>query len=63
MAIRLLLAEDHTLMRAGIRALLGGLPDVEVVGEASTGREALALAEALRPDLVLLDISMPELNG
>jgi DNA-binding NarL/FixJ family response regulator len=61
--IRLLLAEDHTLMRAGIRALLGGLPDVEVVGEASTGPEALTLAESLRPDLVLLDISMPELNG
>ena len=63
MPIRLLLAEDHTLMRAGIRALLGGLPDVEVVGEASTGPEALTLAESLRPDLVLLDISMPELNG
>jgi DNA-binding NarL/FixJ family response regulator len=62
-AIRLLLAEDHTLMRAGIRALLAGLPDVEVVGEASTGPEAVALAESLRPDLVLLDISMPELNG
>ena len=63
MAIRLLLAEDHVLMRAGIRALLGALPEVEVVGEASTGPEALALAESLRPDLVLLDISMPELNG
>ena len=50
-------------MRAGIRALLAGLPDVEVVGEASTGPEALTLAESLRPDLVLLDISMPELNG
>jgi len=50
-------------MRAGIRALLGALPEVEVVGEASTGPEALALAESLRPDLVLLDISMPELNG
>jgi len=61
--IRLLLAEDHTLMRAGIRALLAGLPDVQVVGEASTGPEALTLAESLKPDLVLLDISMPELNG
>jgi DNA-binding NarL/FixJ family response regulator len=50
-------------MRAGIRALLAGLPDVEVVGEATTGPETLALAESLRPDLVLLDISMPELNG
>ncbi len=63
MPIRLLLVEDHILMRAGIRALLGGLPDVEVVGEASTGPEALTLAESLSPDLVLLDISMPELNG
>ena len=61
--IRLLLAEDHTLMRAGIRALLEGLPDVEVVGEASTGPEALAMASLTRPDLLLLDISMPELNG
>ena len=63
MPIRLLLAEDHTLMRAGIRALLAGLPDVQVVGEASTGPEALTLAESLKPDIVLLDISMPELNG
>ena len=63
MPIRVLLAEDHVLMRAGIRALLEALPDVEVVGEASTGPEALTLAESLRPDLVLLDISMPELNG
>jgi DNA-binding NarL/FixJ family response regulator len=61
--IRVLLVEDHVLMRAGIRALLGGLPDVEVVGEASTGPEALTLAQSLEPDLVLLDISMPELNG
>ena len=61
--IRLLLAEDHTLMRAGIRALLESLPEMEVVGEASTGLEAIALADQLQPDLVLLDISMPELNG
>jgi len=61
--IRLLLAEDHTLMRAGIRALLESLPGIEVVGEASTGPEAIALAEQLQPDLILLDISMPELNG
>ena len=61
--IRLLLAEDHTLMRAGIKALLEGLPGIEVVGEASTGLEAIALADELQPDLILLDISMPELNG
>ena len=50
-------------MRAGIRALLESLPGIEVVGEASTGLEALALADQLQPDLILLDISMPELNG
>ena len=61
--IRLLLAEDHTLMRAGIRALLESLPGIEVVGEASTGPEAIALTEQLQPNLILLDISMPELNG
>lgn len=50
-------------MRAGIRALLENLPNVEVVGEASTGPEALALASSTQPDVMLLDISMPELNG
>jgi DNA-binding NarL/FixJ family response regulator len=61
--IRVLLADDHTLVRAGIRGLLQGLAGVEVVGEAADGREALRLAEALRPDVVLLDVSMPGLNG
>ncbi len=61
--IRALLADDHTLVRAGIRGLLQGLPGVEVVGEAEDGHEALRLAEALRPDVVLLDIGMPGLNG
>jgi len=61
--IRALLADDHTLVRAGIRGLLRGLPGVEVVGEAEDGHEALRLAEALRPDVVLLDIGMPGLNG
>lgn len=62
-AIRILLADDHTLFRDGLRALFGSLPDMEVVGEAATGTEAIALAEELQPDVVLMDIQMPELNG
>ena len=61
--IRVLLVDDHTLVRAGIRGLLQGLTGVEVVGEASEGHEALRLAETLRPDVVLLDVGMPGLNG
>ena len=61
--IRVLLADDHTLVRAGIRALLEQLPGIEVVGEASTGREAIEQAEALAPDVVLLDIRMPVMDG
>jgi DNA-binding NarL/FixJ family response regulator len=61
--IRLLLADDHTLVRAGMRTLLGTLSDVEVVAEASDGREALRLVEQHRPDVVLMDVTMPELNG
>ena len=59
----MLLADDHTLVRAGIRGLVASLPDVEVVGEAGDGHEALRLAETLHPDVVLLDIGMPGLNG
>jgi len=61
--IRVLLADDHALVRAGIRALLSRLPGVEVIAEAADGREALALVKAHLPDLVLLDISMAGLNG
>jgi DNA-binding NarL/FixJ family response regulator len=61
--IRVLLADDHTLVRAGIRGLLNSLPGVEVIGEAGDGHEALRLTETLHPDLVLLDIGMPGLNG
>lgn len=61
--IRVLLADDHTLVRAGIHGLLKGLPGIEVVGETGEGHEALRLAETLQPDVVLLDIGMPGLNG
>jgi DNA-binding NarL/FixJ family response regulator len=61
--IRLLLADDHRLFRAGIRALLQTLGDVEIVAEAEDGREALRLAASRRPDVVLMDITMPNLNG
>jgi DNA-binding NarL/FixJ family response regulator len=61
--IRVVLADDHTLVRAGIRALLEKLPEVKVVGEAGDGREVLDLVKAQRPDVVLMDIAMPGLNG
>ena len=61
--IRVLLADDHTLVRAGIRALLEKLPGVEVTGEAGEGRAVLNLVKLHRPDVVLMDISMPGLNG
>lgn len=62
-SIRVILADDHTLVRAGIRALLEKLPGVEVMGDVSDGREALNLVRLHRPDVVLMDISMPGLNG
>ena len=61
--VRVMLADDHTLVRAGIRALLERLPGVEVVGEAGDGREVLKLVGTQRPDVVLMDIAMPGLNG
>jgi len=61
--IRVLLADDHKLFRAGIRALLQTLDDIEIVAEAGDGREALRLAAAHRPDVVFMDIMMPNLNG
>jgi DNA-binding NarL/FixJ family response regulator len=60
---RILIADDHTLMRAGIRALLERMPCVEVIGEAGTGRDTLAMIKSKSPNLVLLDIAMLELNG
>jgi DNA-binding NarL/FixJ family response regulator len=63
MTIRVLLADDHALMREGLRALLGARPDIEVVGEVSTGREAEKQVMQLNPDVVLMDVAMPDLNG
>ena len=62
-SLRLVLADDHTLVRAGMRALLSELPGVEVVGETGDGREALRLIRERKPDIALIDISMPGLNG
>lgn len=61
--IRVLLADDHAVLRAGLRALLSREPDMEVVGEAASGSEALAKVEQLQPDVVLMDISMPGMEG
>ncbi len=61
--IRIVLADDHSVMRSGLRALLQQNPDMQVVGEANDGREALSLAETLKPDVAVLDITMPNLNG
>lgn len=62
-SIRVLLAEDQAIVRAGFRALLDNEPDIVVAGEAATGTEAVQLAKELRPDLVVMDIRMPELDG
>ncbi len=61
--IRILLADDHAVVRKGFQFILGAQPDFEVVGEASNGREAVELAKSLQPDVVVMDVSMPELNG
>lgn len=61
--VRILLADDHQVLRSGLRALLNMEPDFEVVGEASNGIEAVKLAETLRPDIIVMDVSMPEMDG
>jgi len=61
--VTVLLADDHTIVRQGLRALLETEPDLKVVGEVSDGREAVAAARTLRPDIVVMDIAMPALNG
>ncbi len=62
-AIRVLLADDHAIVRQGLKLILAAQPDFEVVGEAANGREAADLADKLKPDIVLMDVQMPELNG
>ncbi len=61
--IRVLLADDHKILRQGVQMLIDAQVDMEVVGEAKTGREAIEAARTLKPDVVVMDISMPELNG
>jgi len=61
--IKVLLAEDHVIVREGTRELIQHEPDMEVIGEASDGEEAIELADKLRPDVVIMDIAMPKLNG
>jgi DNA-binding NarL/FixJ family response regulator len=61
--VRILVADDHDIVRRGLRDLLTEHPGWEVVGEARTGREAVALAEQLQPEIIVMDISMPDLNG
>jgi two-component system response regulator NreC len=63
MKIRILLADDHTILRAGLKMMLNAQPDMEVVGEAQDGRQAIQEALRLQPDIVLMDITMPDMNG
>ena len=61
--IRILLADDHAVVRQGFKMILDAQADMEIVGEAANGREAVDLAERLKPDIVVMDVAMPELNG
>ncbi len=61
--LSVLIADDHTLFRDGLRALLASAPEMELVGEAATGQEAVELAAALQPDLIIMDLQMPIVNG
>lgn len=61
--IRILLADDHAVVRQGFKMILAAQPDMEIVGEAGNGREALDLAGQLQPDVIVMDVAMPELNG
>lgn len=63
MPIKVLIADDHVFYREGVRALLGNVPEIEVIGEAGSGEEALAKAQALQPDVILMDLNMPGMNG
>lgn len=61
--IRVILADDHLVVRAGLKALLGSTKDIDVVGEAPNGREAVALIERLKPDVAVMDLDMPQMDG
>ncbi|MGD8239997.1 MAG: response regulator transcription factor [Armatimonadota bacterium] len=61
--VKVVVADDHTIVRQGLCSILNAHPDVEVVGEASDGREAVRLVDELQPDIVIMDIAMPQLNG
>jgi DNA-binding NarL/FixJ family response regulator len=61
--LRILIVDDHAVVRRGVRSLLESQPDWEIVGEATTGRQAVELAKDLQPDIVVMDLSLPELNG
>lgn len=61
--IRVILADDHAVVRAGLKAVLGSAKDIEIVGEAKTGREAVALAQRFSPDVIIMDLDMPDLDG
>jgi two-component system response regulator NreC len=63
MKIHILLADDHTILRAGLKMMLNAQPDMEVVGEAHDGRQAIQEAHRLQPDVILMDITMPDING
>jgi two-component system response regulator NreC len=63
MKIRILLADDHTLLRAGLKMMLNAQPDMEVIGEAQDGHQTILEAQKLQPDIILMDITMPDLNG
>lgn len=63
MSVRILLVDDHVVLRAGLRMLLSADPELEIIGEAENGAQGVRLAQELRPDVVLMDISMPDMNG
>jgi DNA-binding NarL/FixJ family response regulator len=61
--VRIVIAEDHTILREGLKSLLSSNPDFEIIGEAEDGREAIRCVEKFKPDLILMDLSMPRING